>query len=77
MAINTMQMAAKARTKTAELNDDDPDEPQLSELAFYLVAVSLYAKSGVDWIDTDLEARIDTLIAKSVLFLERVQAHIE
>lgn len=70
MATNTMQMGATTRIKNPELNDS-PDEPYLTELAFYLLAVSLHAKAGADWVDSQIEERIDSLIAKSVLFLEK------
>lgn len=73
MARKTIEAGAKVRTKTAEFSDD-PDEPYRNEMAFYLVAISLCGKAGADWIDSDLEERIDELIAKSVLFLEKLQA---
>lgn len=72
MAKRTMQVGAKVRAKTAEFYDD-PDKPYRNEMAFYLVAVSLCGKAGADWVDADLEERIDELITKSVLFLEKFQ----
>lgn len=70
MAMNTMQMGATTRLKNPELKDA-PDTPYLTELAFYLLAVSLHAKAGADWVDSEVEESIDSLIAKSVLFLEK------
>ena len=52
----------RAVKKQANELSNEPHTPTLEEIGFILVAASLYAKSGADWIGPDEERFIDNLI---------------
>ncbi len=60
--------AEKVAKKTMQVGQSMTD---LDNMAFYLVAASLYARAGADWIDPDQEQLIDELINIAVDLVNR------
>ena len=66
IANKTIQIGRVVREQASELSNE-PHKPTLEEIGFILVAASLYAKSGADWIGPDEERFIDNLIRLAML----------